>query len=459
MTQFWQNTSRRKFILTAGASAGAVFLKGCLGNPPEDLTRGGATTQTAQPVVNLTPEQQPETTKVKLGYIPIVEAAPLIIAKEKGFFAKYGMKDVELAKQASWGAARDNVEIGSAGGGIDGGQWQMPMPHLITEGLITKGNQKIPMYVLAQLITHGNGIAIASKHQGKGISLKLASAKSLFTQLKSSTPFTAAFTFPHVNQDLWIRYWLAAGDIDPDADVKLLTVPAAQTVANMKTGTMDAFSTGDPWPFRLVQDKIGFMAALTAEIWKNHPEEYLAIRADWVDKYPKATKAILKGIMEAQQWLDNFENRKEAAQILAGRNYFNLPNPDILSDPYQGKYDMGDGRKIDDKSMAAYYWKDEKGSVSYPYQSHDLWFITENVRWGFLPKDYIDNNAAKAKELIKKVNREDIWREAAKDLGVSAADIPTSTSRGVEEFFDGVKFDPEKPAEYLNSLKIKKVTI
>ncbi len=300
------------------------------------------------------------------------------------------------------------------------------MPHLITEGLITKGNQKIPMYVLCQLITHGNGIAIANKHQGKGISLQLAGAKSLFTELKSSTPFTAAFTFPHVNQDLWI---------------------------------MDAFSTGDPWPYRLVQDKIGYVAALTAEIWKNHPEEYLAIRGDWVDKNPKATKAILKGIMEAQQWLDNFDNRKEAAQILAGRNYFNLSSPEILADPYQGKYDMGDGRKIDDKSMAAYYWKDEKGSVSYPYKSHDLWFITENVRWGFLPKDYLDNNAAKAKELINKVNREDIWKEAAKEAGINAADIPTNTSRGVEEFFDGIKFDPEKPEEYLNSLKIKKVSV
>ncbi|MBD2201214.1 ABC transporter substrate-binding protein [Calothrix sp. FACHB-1219] len=458
MTEFFNQVSRRKFIITAGASAGAVFLKGCLGNPPEDVGSGGTTPATAQPVTNISPEQKPETATVKLGYIPIVEAAPLIIAKEKGLFAKHGM-NVELAKQASWGAARDNLEIGSAGGGIDGGQWQMPMPHLITEGLITKGNQKIPMYVLCQLITHGNGIAIANKHQGKGISLQLASAKSIFTQLKSSTPFTAAFTFPHVNQDLWIRYWLAAGGIDPDADVKLLTVPAAQTVANMKTGTMDAFSTGDPWPFRIVKDKIGYMAALTAEIWKNHPEEYLAIRADWVDKHPKATKAILKGIMEAQQWLDNFDNRKEAAQILAARNYFNLPSPEILADPYQGKYDMGDGRKIDDKTMAAYYWKDEKGSVSYPYKSHDLWFITENVRWGFLPKDYIANNAAKAKELINKVNREDIWKEAAKELGIAAADIPTNTSRGVEEFFDGSKFDPEKPEEYLKSLKIKKVSV
>jgi bicarbonate transport system substrate-binding protein len=120
---------------------------------------------------------------------------------------------------------------------------------------------------------------------------------------------------------------------------------------------------------------------------------------------------------------------------------------------------MGDGRIINDKSMAAYYWKDEKGSVSYPYQSHDLWFITENVRWGFLPKDYIENGATKAKALIKKVNREDIWKEAAKELGIPAADIPTSTSRGVEEFFDGVKFDPEKPEEYLKSLKIKKVSV
>jgi bicarbonate transport system substrate-binding protein len=196
---------------------------------------------------------------------------------------------------------------------------------------------------------------------------------------------------------------------------------------------------------------------LTAEIWKDHPEEYLAIRGDWVDKNPKATKALLKGIMEAQQWLDNFDNRKEASQILAGRNYFNL-SPEILAETYQGNYDMGE-RKVNDKSLAAYYWKDEKGSVSYPYKSHDLWFITESVRWGFLPKDYIDNGAAKAKALIDKVNKENIWKEAAKEMGIAAADIPTATSRGVETFFDGIKFDPEKPEEYLKSLKLKKVAI
>ncbi|MEP0885584.1 ABC transporter substrate-binding protein [Trichocoleus sp. ST-U3] len=447
------NFSRRRFLLTAGVSAASsVLLKGCLGNPPS--TASNATTQAAQTPVNLTPEQTPETTAVKLGYVPIVESAPLIIAKEKGFFAKYGMTNVDVSKQANWGSARDNVEIGSAGGGIDGGQWQMPMPYLISEGRITKGNQKIPMYVLAQLNTHGNGIAIANTHKGKSVGLKLEGTKSLFDGLKSSNKkFKAAQTFPGVNQDFWIRYWIAAGGLDPDADIELLTVPAAQTVANMKTGTMDAFSTGDPWPYRIVADNIGFMAALTAEIWKNHPEEYLAMRADWVDKNPKATKAILKGLMEAQQWCDDFNNRQELAQILAGRQYFNIPAA-ILEEPFMGKYNMGE-RNIDDKSMAAYYWKDEKGSVSYPYKSHDLWFLTESVRWGFLPPETLDT----AQALIDKVNREDLWKEAAKEAGIPDADIPTSTSRGVEEFFDGIKFDPENPKAYLQSLKIKKVNV
>lgn len=456
MSAFSGRFSRRKFLITAGASAaGSMLLKGCLGNPPE-LT-GGTQTQsspTAIPAVNVSAADAPETTKAKLGYIPIVEAAPLIIAKEKGFFAKYGMTDVEVSKQANWGSARDNVEIGAAGGGIDGGQWQMPMPHLISEGIITKGNQKIPMYVLAQLNTQGNGIAVANNHQGKNIGLDLKSARDYILSLKSAgTPFKAAYTFPKVNQDFWIRYWFAAAGIDPDRDVNLIAVPAAQTVANMRTGTMDAFSTGDPWPYRIVADNIGFMAALTAQIWKDHPEEYLAMRADWVDKHPKATKALLKGLIAAQQWCDRPENHGELSKILSTANYFNVP-PTVLTEPYKGFYKMGDSKPdINDKNLGTLYWKDSLGNVSYPYKSHDLWFITESVRWGFLPADTM----SKAKEIVDRVNREDLWREAAKEVGIAAADIPSNTSRGIEKFFDGKQFDPENPEAYLKSLEIKKV--
>lgn len=449
MSDLNNNVSRRRFIATAGATAlGSVLLKAC-GSPPQDTPK---VTSTQAAKITLSANQVPEVTKVKLGYLPIVEAAPLIIAKEKGFFAKYGLPDVEISKQANWGAARDNVKIGASGGGIDGGQWQMPMPYLISEGIITD-KQKIPMYVLLQLNTQGNGIAVAGKHKGQNIGLKLDNGKAFFEKLKAGgTTFKAAYTFPKANQELWIRYWLAANGVNPDTDVELLTVPTAQTVANMKSGTMDAFSTGDPWPFRIVRDKIGFVSALTAEIWKAHPEEYLAMRADWVDKYPIATKAMMKAIMEAQQWCDNFDNRKELVDIVSTREYYNIPK-DVLEDTIMGKYDMGDGRKIDDKSMAVLYWKDSKGSVSYPYQSHDLWFLTESVRWGFLPKETL----ATAKDLIKKVNREDLWREAAKEAGIAAADIPTSTSRGIEEFFDGTKFDPENPQAYLDGLKIKSI--
>ncbi|ACK73038.1 ABC-type bicarbonate transport system substrate-binding protein [Gloeothece citriformis PCC 7424] len=450
---YFPNFSRRRFLLTASASAAsAVFLKGCLGNPPDPT---GAETSDTVEVANLSPDMMPETTKIKLGYIPIVESAPLIIAKEKGFFAKYGMTEVEISKQANWASARDNVVIGSEGGGIDGGQWQMPMPHLISEGIITNG-RKVPMYVLAQLITHGNGIAISGIHEGKGVTLDLSNAADYIKSFPKTQgrKFKAAHTFPNVNQDFWIRYWFAAGGIDPDNDIDLLAVPPAETVQGMRNGTMDAFSTGDPWPYRIVTEDIGYMAALSPQIWKFHPEEYLAIRADWVDKNPKATKALLKAIMEAQQWIDQDQNRASVVKLVAGRNYFNIPEK-ILESPYKGNYKMGDGKSdIQDKNMGPLYWKDGKGSVSYPYKSHDLWFLTESIRWGFHKNAIPD--IATAKQIIDKVNREDIWREAAKEAGFEA-DIPASTSRGVEVFFDGIEFDPDNPEAYLNSLKIKRV--
>jgi ABC-type nitrate/sulfonate/bicarbonate transport system substrate-binding protein len=240
----------------------------------------------------------------------------------------------------------------------------MPMPHLITEGIITNG-KKLPMYVLAQLNTQGNGIAIARIHAGKGLNLDITKAAEYIKGFPQSNgrKFKAAHTFPNVNQDFWIRYWFAAGGVDPDTDIDLLAVPPAETVQGMRNGTMDAFSTGDPWPYRIVTEDIGHMAALTAQIWKFHPEEYLAIRGDWVDQNPKATKAILKGVMEAQQWCDDPTNRPELIEIVAGRNYFNVP-PDILQAPYKGMYKMGDGQPdINDFNMGPLYWKAERKEI------------------------------------------------------------------------------------------------
>jgi bicarbonate transport system substrate-binding protein len=450
MSNFSSQFSRRKFLLTAGASAvGSVLLKGCLGNSPSASDMSADAEE-----IELSPEQVPETTSIKLGYIPIVEATALVIAQEKGFFKRYGMTDVEVSKQANWASARDKVTLGSQAGGIDGGQWQMPMPHLISEGIITNG-QKVPMYVLAQLNTHGNGIAIADIHQGQGLSMDLSGAAEYIKSFPANEgrKFKAAHTFPNVNQDFWIRYWFAAGGIDPDTDIDLLAVPPAETVQGMRNGSMDAFSTGYPWPFRIIAEDIGFMAGLTSELWPYHPEEYLGIRADWVDKHPKATKALLKAIMEAQQWCDKPENRAEMVQIVSSPNYFNIPVA-VLAPPYAGNYKMGDGKaEIQDFNMGPLYWTDPRGNVSYPYKSHDLWFLTETIRWGFHRDQISDIDTAK--QIIDRVNREDLWREAAQEAGFS--DIPTSTSRGLETFFDDKIFDPENPEAYLNSLAIKRV--
>ncbi|HBL12931.1 MAG TPA: bicarbonate-binding protein, partial [Cyanobacteria bacterium UBA11162] len=161
---------------------------------------------------------------------------------------------------------------------------------------------------------------------------------------------------------------------------------------------------------------------------------------------PKATKALLMAVQEAQQWCDKAENKEEMCEILSKREWFKVPAKDII-ERSKGNIDYGDGRTQQNSSLLMKFWAD---NASYPYQSHDRWFLIENMRWGILPGD------TDTQKIIKQVNREDLWKEAAKALGVPDSQIPTSTSRGVETFFDGVKFDPDKPDEYLKSLKIKK---
>ena len=254
-------------------------------------------------------------------------------------------------------------------------------------------------------------------------------------------------TFPGGTHDLWVRYWLAAGGIDPDKDVSTIVVPPPQMVANMKVGNMDAFCVGEPWNEQLVNQDIGFTACTTGEIWKKHPEKALGIRADWADRNPRATQALLMAVLEAQQWADKFENKEEMATILGRRQWFNVPPADVLG-RLRGDINYGNGRNVKGTEQFMKFWRDH---ASYPFQSHDAWFIAEDIRWGKFEATS-DINA-----LVKKVNREDLWRAAAKSLGVAAADIPATSSRGPETFFDGKVFDPADPSAYLKSLAIKRI--
>ncbi|MCZ7449178.1 CmpA/NrtA family ABC transporter substrate-binding protein [Agrobacterium rhizogenes] len=387
---------------------------------------------------------EPEVKGAKLGFIALTDAAPLIIAAEKGLFAKHGMPDVEVLKQASWGATRDNLVLGGASNGIDGAHILTPMPYLMHTGKVTQNNVPVPMTILARLNLDSQGISVAKEYAETGVQLDASRLKAAFEKKKAEgKEIKAAMTFPGGTHDLWIRYWLAAGGIDPDKDVSTIVVPPPQMVANMKVGNMDVFCVGEPWNEQLVNQGIGFTACTTGELWKGHPEKALGMRADWVEKNPNATKALLMAVMEAQQWCDEMANKEEMSTILGKRQWFNVPPKDVLG-RLKGNINYGNGRVLENTGLQMKFWQDH---ASYPFHSHDSWFITENIRWGKFAPD------TDVKALVARVNREDIWRAAAKDLGV--ADLPASTSRGKETFFDGKVFDPENPSAYLESLSIK----
>jgi nitrate/nitrite transport system substrate-binding protein len=392
----------------------------------------------------------PEVTKAILGYIALIDASPLAIAKEKGFFAKHGMPDVEVSKQASWGATRDNIALGSANNGIDGAHILTPMPYLISAGKVTQNNVPTPMYILARLNLDAQAISVAQEYKDLKVTTDAAPLKAAFEKKKAAgKEVKVAMTFPGGTHDLWIRYWLAAGGIDPDKDIATIVVPPPQMVANMKVGNMDAFCVGEPWNEQLVNQGIGFTACTTGEIWFKHPEKALGLRAEWVDKNPNAAKALLMAVMEAQQWCEKMENKQELAEIVGKRQWFNVPVPDIIG-RLKGDVNYGNGRVEKGTKQYMKFWSEH---ASYPFKSHDLWFLTEDVRWGkFEP-------TTDTKALVNKVNREDLWREAAQALSVPASDIPPSPSRGKETFFDGKVFDPENPSVYLKSLSIKRVEV
>jgi nitrate/nitrite transport system substrate-binding protein len=372
---------------------------------------------------------------VTLGFIALTDCASLVMAKELGYFEDRGL-DVTLVKQASWPATRDALLTGQ----IDGAHCLFGMPFSVATGIGgTAGNTSLKIAMV--LNNNGQAITLKKDYAAAGYA-NLAKARKV---LEAKTP-TMAMTFPGGTHDMWIRYWLAAGGIDPDKDISTIVVPPPQMVANMKVGNMDAFCVGEPWGDQLVHQDIGFSACMTGEIWKDHPEKSLGMRADWVDKNPKAAMAVLMAVMEAQQWCEKMENKEELATIIGKRQWLNVPPTDINA-RIKGDIDYGDGRKVTGSDQLMKFWK---GGVSYPYQSHELWFLTENQRWGKLPR------ALDRMGLVRRVNRSDIWRQGAALAGVPAGQIPQGESRGIEKFFDGKLFDPAKPEAYLASLAIKR---
>jgi nitrate/nitrite transport system substrate-binding protein len=254
-------------------------------------------------------------------------------------------------------------------------------------------------------------------------------------------------TFPPGTHAMWLRYWLAAGGINPgnaagaEADISLITIPPPQMVANMQAGKMDGFCVGEPWNAKTIKDDIGFTAINTQDIWKDHPEKVCAFTEEFAAKNPKTVKAVLKALHEASVWLDKMENRPEQATIVSTPTYINCP-PEAILPRLQGKYDMGDGRKFRDPNYMIF----SDRNCNYPQPKYAKWWLTQLRRWGFT------DGAPDYEGVSKQVMRTDIYEEAMKEIGYSHGGVSTSK----EMFFDGSSFDPVGDMEaYAKSFGVK----
>lgn len=372
----------------------------------------------------------PEITEVKIGFIPLTDCAPIVVAAQMGFDKKYGIKIVP-SKEASWAGVRDKLVNGE----LHAAHVLYGLVYGVQMGI---GGQQKDMNVLMTLNHNGQAITLANQLKEKGATTGGTLKRLLDNENRD---FTFAQTFPTGTHAMWLYYWLANYGINPMKDVKTIVVPPPQMVANMRIGNMDGFCVGEPWNARAIYDKIGFTVTTSQDIWTDHPEKVLGITADFAAKNPNTTLALTKAILEASRYIDATKNRSEVAKLISGKAYVNAPE-EVIEGRFLGHYDNGIGKKWEDPNYMKFF---DDGKVSFPYLSDGMWFLTQHKRWGLLKSDpdYL--------AVAKKVNRIDIYTEAAKALGIA---VPTDVMR-TSKLIDGVVWDGKDPKAYANSFKIK----
>ncbi|MBV6497875.1 MAG: Nitrate transport protein NrtA [Prosthecobacter sp.] len=387
-------------------------------------------------------DDSPESPDVKLGIIALTDCSSIVVAHEKGLFKKYGINST-VSKGASWAAIRDSLSNGD----IQATHMLIGMPIASTMGL--GGAPKKPMIIPWLLNRNGQAITLSNTFKGK-VTDDPKALKPFVDEAKAKgSPLTFAMTFPPGTHAMWMRYYLAAGGINPGdaagagADISLITVPPPQMVANMKVGKMDGFCVGEPWNAKTIAEDIGFTSITTQAIWKDHPEKVCAFTEEFAEKNPKTVKAVLKALHEASLWLDKMENREEQANIVSAATYINCP-PETILGRLQGKYLMGDGRKFKDPNYMTF----SDRNCNYPQAKYAKWWLTQLRRWGFV------EGAPDYEGVAKQVMRSDIYEEAMKEIGYAHGGVDTRS----ETLFDGVTFDPKGDLEaYAASFAVKTI--
>jgi nitrate/nitrite transport system ATP-binding protein len=403
--------------------------------------------------------------ELTLGFIPLTDCAPLVIAKEKGFFAAEGLQ-VELSRENSWANIRDKVSIGM----LDGAQMLAAMP-LASACSSTPG---VPMITSMSLDLNGNGITVSKelyrRMQETGepaLDTLAGSGRALKRVIEANRalgdkPLMFATVFPYSSHNYLLRYWLASAGIDPDKDIQLTVVPPPQMVNYLQAGVISGFCVGEPWNTMAVCNDLGHTLAASYDIWNNHPEKVFGVASYWAAANPNTHLAVLTALIKACQWIDDTQNRKEVCEILSQGRYVNAPQ-EILEKSMLGTFQF-------DKAQAPVERADfnvfSRYSANFPWRSHALWFLTQMTRWGQIHKP-LD-----LRKVAERVYRPEFYRKAAQQLGIP---LPLSDykdeglhaaswnrmgeeaalSMGADRFFDGKNFYAADPIGYLQDMDVK----
>lgn len=373
-----------------------------------------------------------EKVNLEIGFVPLTACAPLIVAKEKGFFAKHGLDEVNLVRETSWRGIVDGIE----GKYLDAAQMPAGMPTWLTAG----GHQETPLPIVTALTLtrNGNAVTLAKKFLDQGITTASA-LKEMLLSLDGES-HTLGMVHPSSMHNLLLRYWLASGGIDPDRDVILKTIPPAQMVADLKAGSIDGYCVGEPWNLRAAMEGTGFTVATDLEIWQGHPGKVLGVREDWARAYPNTHIALVKALLEACRYCSESWYHGEIQEILSDRQYLSTkPEYIKLGDPNQDTCSLDYPRR----EYAHHLFFGE--GVNRPSRTEHLWMMTQMARWGEipLPRNWV--------EILERVCNVSVFSTASRELGLG--DI--KYRRTPIQLFDGIEFDAEDPIGYLNSLPIK----
>ena len=397
-----------------------------------------------------------EKTNLILGFMATTDAAPLIIAQEKGFFERYGLT-VTLKRQPSWEA----LETGLLQWRLDAAQASFVLPMLAQ-----LGKKKASLISLMNLNLNGSAITVTKKAWEKGVrpSINYINFRDFgagFRQyIRSHNQQTRWAIDSPISMDAYLlRYWLGAMGVDPDREVELLEFPASQLIDKLQAGMIEGYMVSAPWTQLALSEKAGFITYVSRDIWQGHPNKILAAMDGWARKHPATARALMAALLEACQYCDRNRSQIEIADILAQSQYVNLDSS-LIKPALTGQYfyssDPSSQATVEIPDFTIFHYQDTPylktpDQVNYPWRSHAIWLLTQMIRWNQIETTSYPKDADK---LLDKIYPVSLYEEVAKVLNIPIPTDKMKPEKGTA-FIDGQPFDPTQPVAYLNQFTIR----